>query len=153
MTEYSFASATYGGSRRLWVYTPPESATHEAVDAGLLVVFDGEEYLTEIPLPSMLDSLLAANRIAPMVAVLVDDSSGRARLDDLANHERFATFVGDELMPWVRSKWKVTQDPHRTLITGSSAGGLAAAFLALRRPDLQRLPVGLVMLAGTAASK
>jgi len=39
-------------------------------------------------------------------------------------------------MPWLRGKWRVTHDPARTIITGSSAGGLASAYLALKRPDL-----------------
>jgi len=136
VAEYSFASAAYGRARRLWVYTPPGYSTPKATDHDLLVVFDGDQYLTEIPLPRMLDSLLAAKRIAPTVALFVDDSSGRARLDDLANHQRFVTFIGDELMPWIRRNWKVTHDPHRSTVTGSSAGGLASAFLALRRSDL-----------------
>ncbi len=102
----------------------------------MLVVFDGWEYLNEIPLPGILDSLIAARKIPPAVALLIDDSTGGVRLNDLANHEEFVRFVGDELIPWVRQKWNVTHDPHHTVITGSSAGGLAAAFLALRRPDL-----------------
>ena len=39
-------------------------------------------------------------------------------------------------MPWVRQHWNVTTDPHRTIVTGSSAGGLAAAYVAFERPDL-----------------
>jgi enterochelin esterase family protein len=136
VAEYSLTSKAYGRSRRLWVYTSPAYATRGAAEHDLLVAFDGGEYLSEIPLPRMLDSLLAAKRLAPMVAVFVEDSSGTARLDDLTNHERFVTFIGDELIPWVRRNWKVTHDPHRTIVTGSSAGGLASAFLALRRPDL-----------------
>jgi enterochelin esterase family protein len=134
--ERFFESRAYGRLRRLWVYTPPAYSTPDATNHDLLVVFDGDEYLSAIPLPHILDSLLAAKRIPPMVAVFVADSSGAARLDDLANHERFVTFICDELAPWVRGRWKVTHDPRRTFVTGSSAGGLAAAFLALRRPDV-----------------
>jgi enterochelin esterase-like enzyme len=133
--EYELDSRLLGATRRLWVYTPAAYARNGAA-ADLLVVFDGGEYLGPIPLPSMLDSLIAAKRMPATVAVMLDDASGRARLDDLANHERFAKFVASELVPWVRRNWNVATDPRRCTMTGSSAGGLAAAFVALRHPDL-----------------
>jgi enterochelin esterase-like enzyme len=39
-------------------------------------------------------------------------------------------------VPWVRQGWNVTRDAHRVIVTGSSAGGLAAAYVAFARPDL-----------------
>ena len=135
VTEYRVSSAAMKASRRIWVYTPP-GYDREGPDCDLLVAFDGGEYLGQIPLHVMLDTLLAAKRIRPAVAVFVDDSTGTVRLADLANQEPFARFIGDELVPWTRTHFKVSRDPHHATITGSSAGGLAAAFVALRRPDL-----------------
>jgi enterochelin esterase family protein len=134
--EYRLASATLGQVRRIWVYTPPGYQAQSGPDCDLLVTFDGGVYLSEIPLPTILDTLLAAKRIGPTVAVFVEDSSGGARLADLANHERFVKFIGDELVPWTRTHFRISHDPHRATLTGSSAGGLASAFIALRRPDL-----------------
>jgi enterochelin esterase family protein len=122
--------------RRLWVYTPPGYAAAKDTSFGMLLAFDGGEYLTEIPLPHLLDSLLACGAVQPLVAVLVDDTSGASRLDDLANRAWFVDFIGDEVVPWVRARWRVSRDPRHSLITGSSAGGLAAVHIALRRPDL-----------------
>jgi enterochelin esterase family protein len=136
VVEYQLASATLGQSRRIWVYTPPGYQPSSGSDCDLLVAFDGGLYLSDIPLPTMLDTLLTAKRIAPTVAVFVDNASSTARLADLANHERFVKFIGDELVPWAREHFRVSHDPHRATLTGSSAGGLASAFIALRRPDL-----------------
>src|SRR4029077_16162883 len=58
------------------------------------------------------------------------------RIADLANSPRFAAFVGDELMPWVSKSWTGSHDPARVIITGSSAGGLGALYIAFMRPDL-----------------
>ncbi len=77
-----------------------------------------------------------AGATPPFVAVLIDSASPAARIAELGNSRRYARFLGEELVPWARSNWNVTRDPHRTVITGSSAGGLAAAFAALERPDL-----------------
>ncbi|HXI19558.1 MAG TPA: alpha/beta hydrolase-fold protein, partial [Gemmatimonadales bacterium] len=53
-----------------------------------------------------------------------------------ANHAAYAAFVGNELVPWTRRHYRVSPLPGRAVITGSSAGGLAAAYIALERPDL-----------------
>ena len=136
VTEFSVASKQYGRDRRIWVYLPPDypSACRQA--CSLLVTFDGGVYLGAIPLPNMLDSLITAGRMSSTVVLLIDNSSGVDRLADLANHAKFAAFVGDELLPWLYGKWNVTHDPSRTIAAGSSAGGLAAAYLAFQRPDL-----------------
>jgi len=133
--EIAFKSKIYSYPRKVWIYTPPGYESNQGKN-DLLVVFDGWEYLNEIPLPAILDSLITAKKIPPVVALLIDDSTGAVRLNDLANRGEFARFVGDELMPWVRQKWNVTLDPHQTIICGSSAGGLASAYIALQRPDL-----------------
>lgn len=134
--EHRFASKQEPRERRVWVYTPPGYEPKRKTGYNLLVVFDGGEYLEEIPLPAILDALLSEGKAPAFVAVLIDNESGEARLADLANRASFAAFLDQELLPWVRERWKVTRDPHRTIVTGSSAGGLAAAYVALQRPDL-----------------
>jgi len=133
--EFHIASKLAERARRVWVYTPPGYSSGRDT-MGLVMAFDGGEYLTQIPLPHILDSLLAVGAMLPQIAVMIDDSSSTARLDDLANRAWFVDFLGKELVPWVRARWRVTRDPHRVIVTGSSAGGLAAAHVALRRPDL-----------------
>ena len=133
--EHRVESRVYGVARRVFVYTPP-GYDPAGTPSDLLVAFDGEEYLSDVPLPAILDALLADRRAPPFVAVLIDDGSGAARLDDLANRRRFAEFVGEEVVPWARRGWNVTRDPKRTIVAGSSAGGLGAAYVAFQRPDL-----------------
>jgi enterochelin esterase-like enzyme len=136
VAEFAVPSTQYGRSRRVWVYTPANYPESCGQACPVLVAFDGGVYLRDIPLPGILDSLIAARTLPPTVALLIDNASSAERLADLANHTRFAAFMGDELIPWLRGKWRVTHDPARTIITGSSAGGLASAYLALKRPDL-----------------
>jgi enterochelin esterase family protein len=133
--EQRIASRVLGRERRVWVYTPPGYAGTKS-DHDLLIVFDGEEYLSDIPLPTILDTLLAERKAPAFVAVLIDDESGAARLDDLGNRSKFADFLAGELIDWVRARWRVTRDPSRTIVAGSSAGGLAAAYAAFRHPEV-----------------
>ena len=136
LQEFVVQDSLYGRARRVWVYTPPGYDARAARPYALLVAFDGDEYRDTMPLPMVLDTLLATHRTPPLVALLVDDGSGATRLADLANHERFARLLGDQLIPWLRARYAVTRDPRRTMVTGSSAGGLAAAYVAFKRPDL-----------------
>ena len=128
--------SSYQRERTLWIYTPPGYDTHAATPYPLLIAFDGEEYQDTMPLPLVLDTLLAAHKAPAFVAVLMDNSGGAERTADLGNAERMVTFIGNQLLPYVRAHWRVTADPHRVIATGSSAGGLASSFVALRRPDL-----------------
>jgi enterochelin esterase family protein len=135
VVEDSIPSAAYGRTRRVWVYTPPDRRDSSAT-LGLLVCFDGGVYLGPIPMPVVLDTMISGRHMPPVVGVFVDDASSTERLADLANRERFDRFLSDELVPWVHARWTVNRDPRRAIVMGSSAGGLAAANVALARPDL-----------------
>jgi len=123
-------------NRRVWVYTPPNYNPKSSVPYRLLICFDGPSYLTEIPAPTILNNLLAADEIWPTVAVMIDNGDARASAEDLDNHAAFADFMGTELVPWVRKNWKVSTDPGQTIICGYSRGGLGATFVAWRRPEV-----------------
>ena len=130
-------SAILGADRTVWVYTPPGyGAARDPYP--LLVAFDGADYVSRdvMNVPGALDSLLAGGAAPAFVAVFIDDGSGAARTRELGNSARFTRFLADELVPWTRSHYRVTRDPRRTIITGSSAGGLAAANAALAHPEL-----------------
>jgi len=134
--QQMLASSLYGRDRRLWVYTPSGYSPNGDRVYDLLVVFDGRMYLEDIALPAILEKLAAEGKAGPFVAVLLDNATSTERLEDLGNHERFAAFLAEEVLEWVRRRWKVTRDPHRTIVAGASAGGLAAAYVAFQRPDL-----------------
>lgn len=134
--EMSIHDGVYGRDRRIWVYTPAGYPKVCGDGCDLVIAFDGGVYIDAIPLPGILDSLIADGRMRPSVAVMIDNGTSRERLADLANHADFARFMAADLMPWVRARWRVTQNPDRTLLTGSSAGGLASAFVAFMHPEL-----------------
>ena len=133
--ELRIASDVLKRERTVWVYTPPGYASSSG-PCDLLIVFDGREYLEDIALPRILDTLLTQKKAGPFVALLIDNSTGAERLGDLANRARFADFLAGEAVDWVRKRYRVSSDPHRAFVTGSSAGGLAAAYVAFRRPDV-----------------
>jgi len=128
--------SVYQRPRRIWIYTPQGYDPRAATAYPLIVAFDGLDYRDTMPLPLILDTLAATRKAPLFVGVLVDDSASSVRIADLGNAAKMVEFLGRQLIPYVRTHWHVTTDPHRTIVTGSSAGGLAAAFVAFKRPKL-----------------
>lgn len=126
--------------RRIWTYLPPGYDPKHAAYP-VLICFDGFLYASPsaaaggIPAPTILDNLIAAHRIPPMVAIFVD-SIWKLRNVEQTNHRPFVDFLAEELLPWARNHWNVTTDPRRTIVTGVSSGGLTSSYAALERPDV-----------------
>lgn len=128
--------SAYKRQRDIWIYTPPNYDANAPTPYPLIVAFDGADYRDTMPLPFILDTLLATKKAPAFVAVLIDNGGGSERIADLGNAHKMVDFLGHQLVPYVRSHWRVTTDPRRVIITGSSAGGLASVFVAIERPDL-----------------
>lgn len=115
-------------TRRIWLYAPPSGRPE-----GLVVLFDGWAYVNVIPTPTILDNLIADALIPPVAAVMVDNPD-RAR--ELGCDPDYTDVVADRIVPHTRASLGAPADPARTVVGGSSLGGVAAAFAALRRPDV-----------------
>jgi enterochelin esterase-like enzyme len=138
LSEESLTSTILKAERRAWVYTPPHFDPNRPTPYPVLICFDGWVYTRPefIPTPTILDNLIADGKIPPMVGVFIDQAPQPQRNVELGNNESFLNFVTGELLPRVRKKWNATSDPRQTIVCGSSAGGLASAFFAFRRPDV-----------------
>jgi enterochelin esterase family protein len=130
------SSKVLGNERRVWTYRPPDYDPSRRYP--LVLCFDGHAYTLDayVPLPTVLDNLIAAGRIPPVVAVLPDSLDAETRTREMAMHEPFVRFIAEELLPWAHARLSIERDPALTVLAGSSLGGLAAAFCGLRRPDL-----------------
>ena len=135
--QTTVGSKLLGTTRDVWVYTPPGyDALAQAGDGlPLLLTFDGGEYIRSVPGPTILDNLIAAHRIAPMVAVFVGSAENQ-RDAELGANERYVKFLATELVPLIRSNHRIASSPAGNVVAGSSLGGLAAAFVAFRHLEL-----------------
>ncbi len=134
VTRYDITGKVSGLTRPVWVYSPGGAVA--SAGGNLVVLLDGAAYLDPIPTPTILDNLTAAGLIAPTVAVMVDSSRPEQRARELTDFDGLAAFLADELVPWVQARWPVTVAPGRTVIGGSSLGGLASTVVAMSRPDV-----------------
>src|SRR5579871_921522 len=136
LKEEKLKSESLKGERSFTVYTPA-NYDPKGPECGLLILFDGNWYLDpdSIPGPTILDNLIAKQKIPPLVVVFVKHPP-IARNKDLANSPTFADFLVKDLVPWVRANYHVSADPARTIVGGLSLGGLMASYCAFTHSDV-----------------
>ncbi|WP_353149101.1 enterochelin esterase domain-containing protein [Pollutimonas bauzanensis] len=128
LVHHELDSAILGNRRDVWIYQPAGAAPE-----ALLVLFDAHAYLERVPTPAIIDNLMAEGLIPPTAVVLIGNPSPTARGVELPPNKLFARFLDEELMPWVKDRG-VSQPAERTVIAGSSYGGLASAYAGLVNP-------------------
>ena len=112
-------------TRAVWVYVPAQYLPGTA--APFIVAQDGYPYLNR--LPRVLDNLIAAGRIPPLIAIMVDSGGGDAQgsqrgleYDTLSG--RYSDFIETEVLPRVAAETGVTltDDPDGRATMGVSSG-------------------------------
>lgn len=96
-----------------------------------MIVFDGMAGHTA---PAVRDALVRAGRIRGAMVVLVDQIG--LRDVELTAHAPFPRMLARELVPWVRQRYGISAAAGDLALSGSSYGGLCAAWTALHHPDV-----------------
>ena len=108
-----------------------------------MVCHDGTKGKPRMLLPHILDNLIDQKRIPPIVLIEIANGGG-----DAQGHERgreydtmsgaYAEYIETEVLPLVEKncKLRLTKDPDRRAVMGSSSGGSAALIMAWFRTDL-----------------
>lgn len=131
LKAHAFASTILGNQRRIWIYQTDPAA----MQAAWLYLFDGHEYLHKAQIPAILDQLRRNKRIPPLVAVLIDNADANSRRRELPPNPDFADMLVQELIPFAEKQTGLKHDSRRSVLAGSSYGGLAAAYIASKKPQ------------------
>lgn len=134
----------HGTSRKVWVHVP--ASYSESVESAVMFFNDGGLYLDaagEVRGSTVLDNLSAAGDVPQMIGVFVDPgvfgADGTATKNRNAEYDAFtddyASFLLEEVLPLVASRFRISEDPMRHGICGGSSGGNAALTAAWLRPD------------------
>ena len=127
-----FISKLLRNERPIWIYTPHGYAADKR-PYSLLVLSDGGLYVNSAQVATTLDNLIAAGVIPPLVAVMVDNPD---RFHELACSSEYDDFLTQEVVPWARANYHATDRPEQTIIGGASLGGLAAACVGFKHPEV-----------------
>jgi enterochelin esterase family protein len=124
-----FRSQRLDNQRTLRVYLPAGFVRGQRYD--LLLMLDEDVYSGPVPLPNILDNLIASGQLRPTVAVLVGNADRQA---ELSCSSEFAEFLTQDLLPWIDGQYQLQRNREHTTIAGSSLGGLAAAYIGWTQP-------------------
>ncbi|PZR32903.1 MAG: hypothetical protein DI538_18860 [Azospira oryzae] len=123
------------------VYLP--AVTGSRASLPVIYVTDGYEYLHPKMgnMAMVLDNLIAAKKIKPVMAVFIDhrepvDRTNNKRMEELAMNTKYLKFVTDELIPKIESAYPAEKNAAGRAILGTSMGGLNAAYFVFTKPDV-----------------
>ena len=100
------------------------------------MTFDGAAYQDEIPVPTILGNMQADGMLPQTVAVLISNPDMKTRSRELPNDATFADVVATEILPQAKARLGLNIQADRTILAGSSYGGLASTRIAHAYPNV-----------------
>jgi len=151
-------SKIYGNSVTLRIWLPPgySDAANGTTKYPILYMLDGQNAFDEctafngeheLQIDETVTKLVSEQQIPPIIVVGIDSSSKRnyeysPYRDPISDPrapepigKQLPSFLADEVVPFVSSRYRVSDDPAHTGIGGTSLGASAALYVALDRPD------------------
>jgi Putative esterase len=133
--------------RPLWVYVPPgydEDGDRRYPSIYMIQGLTGQldMWRNRAPwrptFPEMADELFASGKAPPSVVVWVDcwTSLGGSQFLDSPATGRYHSYLCDEVVPFVDSRYRTLDAPEHRGIAGKSSGGFGAMVTPMLRPDL-----------------
>ncbi len=146
-----FESKIFSSTTRNWsIYVPAQYSPDKP--AALMVFQDGEGMKNvngRWRVPIVFDNLIARGEMPPTIAVFINPGheKGRPRVNNRHSNrgfeydslgDRYARFLLEEIIPEVRKKYTISDDPEMHAIGGSSSGAICAFTAAWERTDFFR---------------
>jgi enterochelin esterase family protein len=134
LRDTTFYSTNLNNSRTIRVYLPPnyESTTDSFP---MILMHDGLEYVSLASMHNVLDYLISQNQIEPVITVFVPPVN---RTPEYAGNQinSFSNFIVNELLPYIRNRYRVKSGAENCAVAGASNGGNISLYLALNYPDV-----------------
>jgi S-formylglutathione hydrolase FrmB len=133
--------------RPLWVYLPP--GYDDEPDRRYPSVYVIQGYTGHLamwanraafrqPFPEAADAVFASGGAPPAIVVYVDawTAYGGSQFVDSPGTGRYHSYLCDEVVPWVDTRYRTLAGPAHRAISGKSSGGFGAMITPMLRPDL-----------------
>jgi 3-keto-disaccharide hydrolase/putative esterase len=149
-----------GTVRRYWIYVPAQY-NRKKPPANVLVFQDGQRATNpegSLRVPQVMENLIAKGQMPVTIGVFITPGNlSETYPDDLKfsnpNHRKeeydalndsYARFLIEEMLPEVARKYKLTDDPEKRAIGGTSSGAICAFTVAWQRPDYFRRVISMI---------
>lgn len=131
LRRHRLHSAAFDHQREILVYLPPTFRRNRTYP--LLVCHDGADYVRYADFKHVLDNLISALDIPPMIVALTQSND---RLNEYAGDPRHAQFIAEDLVPYMQANFPLVDARYARAIMGASFGGVASLHTAWTYPDL-----------------
>lgn len=148
VTKHDWQSKLYNNFREYYVYVP---AQYDAAKPAALMVFqDGHSYVNDsgdFRVPIVYDNLIQQKKLPVTICLFVNPghnsktypqnryaSSNRADEYDVLD-DRYSTMLIDEIIPELKKKYNLSNDPKMHGIGGLSSGAICAFTAAWEHPE------------------
>lgn len=131
--SYTLNSKLLHNQRTVQIYQSKRANSKQ--DYVTAIFFDGRQYADLLQVPKALDILVSQGKLPPIQAVFVSAPDDAQRPKELTPNAEFTAFFGQELLPWIDRHLPAKRNKRKTVLLGSSLGGLSSAYLALKYPQ------------------
>jgi len=137
INKHTFSSNILNDSREIYIWIPKDyyETTHEY---SVLILHDGQNVFYpgasmsghEWHLDETVSDLIQAHEIEPIIMIGVSNSKNRSEeYNPLEIGKKYGRCLTQELLPAVRSQYRITRDRKRIGTMGASMGGLISLYL------------------------
>ncbi len=159
---FEFHSKVFAGTvRRYWIFVPAQYDAKKGDAANVLVFQDGQRATNpqgSLRVPQVLENLIHQGEIPVTIGIFITPgNTSESYPDNLGmsnpNHraaeydalgDDYARFLIEEMLPEVGKKYRLTDDPTRRVIGGTSSGAICAFTVAWQRPDAFRNVISMI---------
>ena len=134
LSTFTLISSYTGDSRSVTVYLPPHYDS-SSLRYPSLYVHDGPDYLSLASMANVIDNLIDAKQIRPMIGVFIPSGADRAGEYRLGKITQFTNMMIKELVPYIDSVYRTDASASQRGTMGASDGGHIALYLAVNYPE------------------
>ena len=127
----SITSTVFEETRDERVYLP--AGYDPELEYPLVIIHDGEDFVTYAHLRVSLDNLIEAGDIPPIVAALVQT---RDRMGEYARGRRHARYLVNDLLPELNKQYSLSQKSDGRILLGASLGAVVSLATVFRYPGV-----------------
>jgi len=133
--------------RPIWVYLPPHYDARPSRAYPVVYVIQGytghlamwgNRSPFRLPFPETADEVFASGQAPHAIVVYLDawTAYGGSQFVDSPGTGRYHSYLCDEVVPWVDSRYRTLPGAAHRAIMGKSSGGFGAMITPMLRPDL-----------------
>lgn len=130
LKAFNLKSNILNNERKITIYQSAKKNPEQSYITAIF--FDGNEYANLLNIPKALDILVEQGKLPPVQAIFIDPINAQIRPKELTPNADFSQFFQKEFLPWLDQH--IERDVSKTVLLGSSLGGLSSAYIALENP-------------------